>query len=494
MAATQCFYEVLGVNQDATVAEIKKSYHTQALRYHPDKSGGDEEATEMFRRVQEAYEVLSNPLERRYYDDNRDELLNSDEEEDAERECNNEVPAQLDLYACMTRDAFVDFSAHEDGFFGVYSKVFRELDEQERTAANGDVRRPRFGGAGSDEDAVADFYAYWLSFSTCRSERAFAMHDKWDLDDAPNHLMRRLMQQRNREIRDKARKMFNEKVRRLAKWVQSNDPRSHGEACDAVDLSDASVPEEGKGLAAEEKGSFHCAACNKWYKNPQQLSNHEKSSKHKQTVAKVRSELALDADGERELKELEELGLGDEDDGLGAAAAADAPTEDEAARADAKGRGKGKKNKGRRLGLDHEDTGDRDLTAEDETDAAIELAVVSSALPSPGLVALQTRAAFEASEDYKKLNKTQRRKALQQWEAENQHIMEALKAEGKEAPPPKDPKEKKPDAPKKSDKTKVHGAGAHSREIKTPKKKKAVGFYGAKKGDAAIEGSESESD
>jgi hypothetical protein len=132
--------------------------------------------------------------------------------------------------------------------------------------------------------------------------------------------------------------------------------------------------------------------------------------------------------------------------------------------------------------------------AEDETDAAIELAVVSSALPSPGLVALQTRAAFEASEDYKKLNKTQRRKALQQWEAENQHIMEALKAEGKEAPPPKDPKEKKPDAPKKSDKTKVHGAGAHSREIKTPKKKKAVGFYGAKKGDASIEGSESESD
>ena len=249
-------------------------------------------------------------------------------------------------------------------------------------------------------------------------------------------------------------------------------------------------------MAAEEKGSFHCAACNKWYKNPQQLSNHEKSSKHKQTVSKVRSELAKDSDGERELKELEELGLGDDDDGLGAAAAVDTPTEDEAARADAKGRGKGKKNKGRRPGLDHEDTGDRDrdLMAEDETDAAIELAVVSSALPSPGLVALQTRTAFEASEDYKKLNKTQRRKALQQWEAENQHIMDALKAEGKEAPPPKDPKEKKPEAPKKSDKTKVHGAGAHSREIKTPKKKKAEGFYGATMGDAAIENSDSDSD
>ena len=47
-------------------------------------------------------------------------------------------------------------------------------------------------------------------------------------------------------------------------------------------------------------------------------------------------------------------------------------------------------------------------------------------------VALQTRNAFESSEEYRKMNKTQRRKAMQQWEAENEHIMEALRAEGKE--------------------------------------------------------------
>ena len=73
------------------------------------------------------------------------------------------------------------------------------------------------------------------------------------------------------------------------------------------------------------------------------------------------------------------------------------------------------------------------------------------------------------------MNKTQRRKALLQWEAENEHIMEALRAEGKElkeVKEPKEPKEKKPEAPAR--KEKVHGSGAHSREIKTPKKKKAV--------------------
>ena len=42
----------------------------------------------------------------------------------------------------------------------------------------------------------------------------------------------------------------------------------------------------GEGRSKEETsaGSFHCAACNKWYKNASQLSNHEKSAKHKQAM------------------------------------------------------------------------------------------------------------------------------------------------------------------------------------------------------------------
>ena len=48
---SRCYYEVLAVEQDASVGEIKKSYHAQALKYHPDKNAGDEQATEMFRQA-----------------------------------------------------------------------------------------------------------------------------------------------------------------------------------------------------------------------------------------------------------------------------------------------------------------------------------------------------------------------------------------------------------------------------------------------------------
>ena len=60
------------------------------------------------------------------------------------------------------------------------------------------------------------FYAYWLNFSSGRSDRAFAQHDKWDLREAPSPMMRRLMHQKNMAVREKARSMFNDKARRRA--------------------------------------------------------------------------------------------------------------------------------------------------------------------------------------------------------------------------------------------------------------------------------------
>jgi DnaJ family protein A protein 5 len=73
-----CYYEVLAVEQTATDDEIKKSYRKLALQFHPDKvrdSASVEEATEKFRTIQEAYEVLSNPQERAWYDRHRNSLL-----------------------------------------------------------------------------------------------------------------------------------------------------------------------------------------------------------------------------------------------------------------------------------------------------------------------------------------------------------------------------------------------------------------------------------
>ena len=53
------FYKVLGVEKNATAQEIKKAYRKLALKYHPDRNPGDKTAEEKFRKVSEAYEVLS---------------------------------------------------------------------------------------------------------------------------------------------------------------------------------------------------------------------------------------------------------------------------------------------------------------------------------------------------------------------------------------------------------------------------------------------------
>ncbi len=63
-----CYYEVLQISKDATIAEIKKAYRKLAMKYHPDKNPGDKEAEEKFKLINEAYTILSDEEKRRIYD------------------------------------------------------------------------------------------------------------------------------------------------------------------------------------------------------------------------------------------------------------------------------------------------------------------------------------------------------------------------------------------------------------------------------------------
>jgi DnaJ-class molecular chaperone len=67
MATKRDFYEVLGVNKQASAADLKKAYRKMALQWHPDRNKSTE-ATEKFKEINEAYEILSNPEKRQTYD------------------------------------------------------------------------------------------------------------------------------------------------------------------------------------------------------------------------------------------------------------------------------------------------------------------------------------------------------------------------------------------------------------------------------------------
>jgi len=62
------YYEILGVQRDADANTIKKAYRKLALKYHPDRNPGNNEAEESFKEASEAYEILSEPGKRSRYD------------------------------------------------------------------------------------------------------------------------------------------------------------------------------------------------------------------------------------------------------------------------------------------------------------------------------------------------------------------------------------------------------------------------------------------
>ncbi|MBE0425451.1 MAG: DnaJ domain-containing protein [Nitrospirae bacterium] len=62
------YYRILGVNEEASPEEIKRVYRKLAFRYHPDRTGGDPEATQRMKQINEAYATLSDPVKRKEFD------------------------------------------------------------------------------------------------------------------------------------------------------------------------------------------------------------------------------------------------------------------------------------------------------------------------------------------------------------------------------------------------------------------------------------------
>ena len=342
----KCYYEVLNIDRDADEDEIKKSYRKLALVWHPDKNPDRiSEATENFRAIQTAYDVLSDPQERAWYDDHREAILRGGFKRGGDGSVDGDD--DLDVYEYFSAACYSGFTDDDDGFFAVYREVFSKIaEEDEPFMDDEDHPAPNFGDSTSDFDTVGKFYDYWDTYLTFK---CYSWKDKWDTRDAENRYVRRLMEQENKKLRETARKERNEEVRALVRFVKKRDPRvkarrkemeernaaaakqqaerlqkqaqerlemradvlrqakeesHHFPDDDALNAVEAQLADEFEAQCDVEEGSdaevdmeeeeedpLYCVACDKSSKTEKALINHIRTKKHIDKVQFVRSQL-----------------------------------------------------------------------------------------------------------------------------------------------------------------------------------------------------------
>ncbi|KAK4694909.1 hypothetical protein P7C71_g2749, partial [Lecanoromycetidae sp. Uapishka_2] len=326
-----CSYELLGVDRQATEDEIKKAYRKKALELHPDRNYGNvEQTTKAFADVQSAYEILSDPQERAWYDSHRDAILRDEDDASGEHyEHNVRITTANDIMKIfMHFRGKLDFSDSSTGFYSKLADVFVTLAEEERVACEWEdldpVDYPSFGHANDDyDDAVKPFYAAWSGFAT---KKTFSWEDVYRLSDAPDRRVRRMMEKENKRLRGEGIREFNEAVQSLVGFVKKRDPRykpnfqteadrqkimrdkaaaqaARSRAANlAKQAQQEEVPEWMKSRElpeteisddAEEgvKEQFECVVCKKSFKSEKQYEAHEKSRKHVRAVQHIQRQM-----------------------------------------------------------------------------------------------------------------------------------------------------------------------------------------------------------
>lgn len=202
----RCYYEELGLQRTATDGDIKTAYRKMALRWHPDKNPDClAEAKERFQLIQQAYEVLSDPQERSWYDNHREQILRGKNSEYAEN-C-------LDVFEFFTSSCYKGYGDDEKGFYSVYREVFVKIALEDMEFLDGDDHlglAPEFGTSESNyEEVVGPFYAFWQAYST---KKTYEWLCPYDVREIKERFILRKVEKEMKKIVQAARKDRNEEV------------------------------------------------------------------------------------------------------------------------------------------------------------------------------------------------------------------------------------------------------------------------------------------
>jgi len=196
------------------------------LKLHPDKNR-EQDTTDKFQAIQEAYACLSNDQERAWYDSHRDQILRGKDvgEGMSEEDCSYITKSKLDKY--FNDNVFAGFMKSEHGadFYSVYGELFAKLDKEEEDEEDVSVTHQEavaFGDENSSKEEVYAFYNDWEGFSSIKK---FTYVDVYDPREAPNRRIKRLIDNDNNKARNKERNKFNDKVADLVEHLKRKDPR-----------------------------------------------------------------------------------------------------------------------------------------------------------------------------------------------------------------------------------------------------------------------------
>ena len=259
-----CYYELLGVSRDATDIDLKKAYRKKALQYHPDKNPDNvEEATEMFANIRTAYEVLSDPQERAWYDDHREQILN--DSMNIDEVDNDQYGVDSSITGVTTEELLMFFNGSlytkldnsPAGMYQIVGKIFAKLAMDEvnwwrRMNVNGSSEQykddvfekeiqsvgyvnavedrldedkymfPTFGHSRTDYQYLKQFYKKWSNFNTLKN---FSWKDEYMYSSQYDRRTKREIKKRNDRARNNAKNEYIKTVKRFVTFIKKLDKR-----------------------------------------------------------------------------------------------------------------------------------------------------------------------------------------------------------------------------------------------------------------------------
>ena len=272
----RCHYDVLSVPRDADAGTIKKAHRKAALKHHPDKNVNKseeerEESAMEFKLIQAAYECLSDPVERKWYDEHRDMILRGGIDGGGGTDGGDGSSFLYDVVPFQYAGCYDGYDDDDPGsFYSVYNEVFEQIYQGEKdgylsegnidmaTMSNIHLNDVHLGDSTSSWDDILAFYSSWENFSSCLS---FAWEDIYhlhDIKEAPSRRIRRLMEDDNKKKRKAAKKVRVEEICALVRFVKKRDPRVKIQR--EKSIREQAMKEAERKKEAEQKKKEHAAA------------------------------------------------------------------------------------------------------------------------------------------------------------------------------------------------------------------------------------------